>query len=386
MTSGSLSSGPLSTLEVVELSGLGPAPFCGMVLADLGANVIKVDRVSGVVSGQQTSSSHDLLNRGKSSIGLNLKSVEGVEIALHLISGADVLIEGFRPGVAERLGVGPAESLAVNTKLVYGRMTGWGQDGPYGSMAGHDIDYIALSGALHPVGEADRPIPPLNLVGDFGGGGMLLAFGVVSAVLHARETGTGQIVDAAMVDGSALLTTMQHAMMASGAWQPQRESNLLDGAAPFYTTYETADGQHVAVGALEPQFYTALINGLGLESIELPDQLDREGWPKLRAVFADCFRLRTRDEWDLHFRGTDACVAPILSLIEASSHPHNVSRNVFVEIDGVSQPGPAPRFSETASSVSKPPSAPGADTESIMGSLGYSSNQIGMLRTSGTIA
>ncbi len=381
-----MNNGPLSTLQVVELAGLGPAPFCGMVLADLGANVIKVDRVSDVIGGHSPSSRYDLLDRGKRSMGLNLKSGEGVEIALQLISGLDVLIEGFRPGVAEKLGIGPAESLAVNTRLVYGRMTGWGQDGPYASMAGHDIDYIALSGALHPVGGADHPIPPLNLVGDFGGGGMLLALGVVSAVLHARETGIGQVIDAAMVDGSALLTTMQHGMMASGTWQPQRESNLLDGAAPFYTTYETSDGEHVAVGALEPQFFAALLDGLELEPTELPNRLDREGWPALREALAKRFIQRTRDEWDQHFAGTDACVAPVLSLMEASSHPHNVARGGFVELDGVSQPGPAPRFSETAASLSGPPAAPGADTELIMASLGYSPSQIGMLRTSGTIA
>ncbi len=378
--------GPLSTMEALEFAGLGPAPFCGMVLADLGANVVRIDRIADVARGHPSSSRHDLLNRGKTSIGLNLKSSEGVEIALRLISAVDVLIEGFRPGVAERLGVGPAESLAVNNRLVYGRMTGWGQDGPYASMAGHDIDYVALSGALHPVGVADRPIPPLNLVGDFGGGGMLLAFGVVSAVLHARETGVGQVVDAAMVDGSALLTTMQHGMLASGTWQPERESNLLDGAAPFYSTYQTSDGQHVAVGALEPQFFAALLDGLDLDPTELPNQNDREEWPRLRAVLADRFRQRTRDDWDRHFVGTDACVSPVLSLAEASSHPHNVARNVFVEVDGISQPGPAPRFSQTPSSFPRSPTAPGADTDSIMGSLGYSPGQIGMLRMSGTIA
>jgi len=378
--------GPLANLQIVELAGLGAAPFCGMVLADIGAEVTRIDRVGDVIGGHSPATRHDLLHRGKRSIGLNLKSAEGVEIALQLISAADVLIEGFRPGVAERLGVGPAQSLAVNTRLVYGRATGWGQDGPNAAMAGHDIDYIALSGALHPVGEADRPIPPLNLVGDFGGGGMLLAFGLLAAVLHARETGIGQVVDAAMVDGSALLTTMQHGLMASGSWQPERESNLFDGAAPFYTTYETLDGEHVAVGALEPQFFEALLDGLGLERSELPGQSDRGGWPLLKEVLADRFRQRTRDDWARHFAGTDACVAPILSLAEAPNHPHNVARGVFVKVEGVSQPGPAPRFSNTVNSLPGAPTPPGADTDPIMGSLGYSSDRIGMLRMSGIIA
>lgn len=378
--------GPLSTLRIVEFAGLGPAPFCGMLLADLGATVVRVDRVDMVVDGESSSTGHDLLNRGKKSIALDMKSAEGVEIALRIISDADALIEGFRPGVAERLGVGPAESLAANKGLVYARMTGWGQDGPYASMAGHDINYIALSGALHAIGTADLPIPPLNLVGDFGGGGMLLAFGVVSAVLDAKETGLGQVVDAAMVDGSALLSTMQHGMMAAGQWHTQRQTNLFDGSTPFYATYETSDGGHVAVGALEPQFYEALLDGLDLEAASLPNQYDHDGWPQLREVFADSFRQRTRDDWDRHFAGTDACVAPVLSMVEVSSHRHNEARSVFVEIDGVVQPAPAPRFSESASVLPGSPSAPGADTDSIMSSLGYSSNQIGMLRTSETIA
>ena len=378
--------GPLASLRVVELAGLGPAPFCGMVLADLGATVIRIDRADSVVGGHTVSTQNDLLNRGKRSIGMNLKSPDAVDITLQLVAEADALIEGFRPGVAERLGLGPGQCLARNKALVYGRMTGWGQKGPYAAMAGHDINYIALSGVLDAIGEAERPVPPLNLVGDFGGGGMVLALGILAAVLAARESGTGQVVDAAMVDGSALLSAMQHSMIAAGTWETQRESNLLDGGAPFYTTYECADGGHVAVGALEPQFYAALVEGLDLAEADLSDQSDRDGWQGLRQVFAQRFREKTRDEWADHFQGTDACVAPVLSMTEAPSHPHNMARQTFVETDGLTQPGPTPRFSDTTLPESQAPVAPGADTDFIMDSLGYSSSQIGMLRLSGTIA
>lgn len=378
--------GPLAGLKVVELAGLGPAPFCGMVLADLGATVIRVDRAVSVVGGHTASTRSDLLNRGKQSVGLNLQSPDAADIALQLVADAEAIIEGFRPGVAERLGVGPSQCLARNKALVYGRMTGWGQEGPYSAMAGHDIDYIAVSGVLDAMGPSERPIPPLNLVGDFGGGGMLLAFGILAAVLAARESGVGQVVDAAMVDGSAVLSAMQHSMMAAGEWQTTRESNLLDGGAPFYTTYECADGRHVAVGALEPQFYATLLKGLGLDGADLSPQSDRSGWQGLREVFASQFLQKTRDEWGEHFSGTDACVAPILSMSEAPSHPHNVARRTFVDANGLTQPGPAPRFSKTSLAAPRAPVAPGADTDSIMGSLGYNPEQIGMLRTSGTIA
>lgn len=378
--------GPLSSLRVVELAGLGPAPFGGMVLADLGAHVIRVDRQGSVNDWLLSSPQNDILNRGKRSIAVDLKSPQGVDLVLELIASADALIEGYRPGVTERLGLGPAECLARNERLVYGRMTGWGQTGPYASMAGHDIDYIALSGALGSIGTEDRPVPPLNLVGDFGGGGMLLALGVLAGVLAARESGQGQIVDAAMVDGSALLMASHHGFLADGWWSSERESNLLDGAAPFYTTYETSDGRHMAVGALEPQFYAALLAGLELDAGALPSQMDRDGWPRLRDVFAAKFMERSRDEWEDHFAGTDACVAPVLAMDEAPAHPQNRDRSSFVSVEGVTQPAPAPRFTGTPAGTPSVPVAPGADTEAILGELGFSPSQIGRLRESGVVA
>jgi alpha-methylacyl-CoA racemase len=379
--------GPLSQVRVIELAGLGPAPFCGMVLADLGAEVIRIDRADGVVGEHTSRTKYDLHNRGKRSIGINLKTPGAVEVALDLVETAEILIEGFRPGVMERLGIGPAECLARNAALVYGRVTGWGQKGLFASTAGHDIGYIALSGVLHAVGPAERPIPPLNLIGDYGGGGMLLGLGVVAALLSARATGEGQIVDAAMVDGSALLMASHHGLVAEGVWTAStRESNLLDGGAPFYAIYETSDGRFMAVGALEPQFYAELIDGLALEPGDLPAQTDRAGWPVLREVFTARFLEKTREEWADHFEGTDACVAPVLSMEEAPNHPHHRSRGAFVEVDDVTQPAPAPRFSTTMPTVSSGPSIPGADTDSILDQLGYNSSQIGMLRSSGAVA
>lgn len=379
-------SGPLASLRVIELAGLGPAPFCGMVLADLGAEVIRVDRRGSVNDWLISSPRHDVSNRGKRSIAVDLKSPKGLDIALDLAASADALIEGFRPGVTERLGVGPSDCLARNPRLVYGRMTGWGQTGPYASMAGHDIDYIALSGVLGSIGTKDQPVPPLNLVGDFGGGAMLLALGVLAAVLTARETGEGQVVDAAMVDGSALLMASHHGFLADGWWSTARESNLLDGGAPFYTTYETSDGRHMAVGALEPQFYAVLLEGLELGSEELPPQMDRAGWPTIRAVFAERFRRRSRDEWERHFAGSDACVAPVLTMDEAPSHPHNRQRGSFIEVGGVSQPAPAPRFSATPPNTPTQPVGPGEHSWAILAELGYSLEQAGKLRESGVVA
>ena len=376
--------GPLQGVVVTELAGLGPAPFCGMVLADLGAKVIRVDRPrgAGVPIG---SAGSDVMNRGKQSVSVDLKSPEGAGVVLRLVEGSDALIEGFRPGVAERLGVGPAECLARNPSVVYGRMTGWGQTGPMAAMAGHDIDYIALSGALHSIGPPERPIPPLNLVGDFGGGGMLLALGLLAAIVHARSSGEGQVVDAAMVDGSALLMASHHGFLADGWWAPERASNLLDGAAPFYTTYETSDGGHVAVGALEPRFFAALVDGLGLSAEDVGAQNDRERWPEVRALFAARFKTRTRDEWAAHFDRTDACVAPVLSMSEAPDHPHNADRGGFIEVEGVCQPAPAPRFSKTSAGVERGPPAPGADTDTVLSAAGFSDEEIGRLRESGAI-
>ncbi len=377
--------GPLAGVVVTELAGIGPAPFAGMVLADLGARVIRFDRPPG--SGSLfPPSRNDLLLRGRESICVDLKSSDGIEVVLRAVGLSDAVIEGFRPGVTERLGIGPAECLARNPSLVYGRMTGWGQEGPWAPMAGHDIDYIALSGALHPVGPAGHPVPPLNLVGDFGGGGMLLAMGVLAAIIHARETGDGQVVDAAMVDGSALLTTSHHGYIADGWWTTEREANLLDGGAPFYRTYETSDGRHIAVGALEPQFFSSLLEGLGLEPEDVGSQHDRDGWPAMVETFATRFAAKSRDEWGEHFAGTDACVAPVLSLTEAKDHRHIRARSTFVEVDGVSQPAPAPRFDVTPTDVPGPPVLPGNDTDAVLELLGYHPEEIGSLRERSVVA
>ncbi|HWL50090.1 MAG TPA: CaiB/BaiF CoA-transferase family protein [Acidimicrobiia bacterium] len=378
--------GPLQGLRVVEIAALGPAPFCGMVLADLGAEVVRVDRADAVTGGHTTSTKNDLMGRGKRSIGVDLKHEEGVNVVLRLVEGAEALIEGFRPGVTERLGIGPAHCLARNPALVYGRMTGWGQDGPLSARAGHDIDYIAVSGVLAAIGSEKVPVPPLNLVGDFGGGGMFLAVGLLAAVLHARETGNGQVVDAAMIDGSALLTTAMHGHIAEGWWLPGREANLLDGGAPFYAVYETADGGHLAVGALEPQFFAALLEGLGIDQESLPAQGDRDGWPAIKAVLASKFGSRSRDEWAEHFATIDACVVPVLDATEAPGHPHNRAREVFIEVDGITQPAPGPRFAATPVPRPSGPGYPGEDTDFVLKTLGFSETDTSMLRRVGAVA
>ena len=349
----STATGPLAGLKVVELAGIGPGPHAAMVLADLGADVVRVDRPSGGL--QLGDPAVDPTLRGRRRVSADLKDPAGRETVLRLVEHADVLLEGYRPGVTERLGVGPADCHARNPRLVYGRMTGWGQDGPLAPRAGHDINYIALTGALHAIGRAgDRPVPPLNLVGDFGGGSMLLLVGVLAALWEAQRSGRGQVVDAAMVDGSSLLVQMVWGMLAQGMWRDERGSNLLDGHAPFYDTYTCADGRHVAVGALEPQFYAALLAGLGLDGEDLPAQYDQSGWPALRARFTEVFATRTRDEWAEVFAGTDACVTPVLSFAEAREHPHLAARGTIVERDGVPQAAPAPRFSRTAPAVPGP--------------------------------
>lgn len=381
-----MTAGPLQGTRVVEIAGLGPAPFCGMVLADLGAKVIRVDRADAATGAHDDWTRHDLHNRGKSSIAVDLKREEAVDVVLRLVEASDAIIEGLRPGVTERLGIGPADCLARNPALVYGRMTGWGQEGPLAGTAGHDIDYIALSGALYPIGPKDAPTPPLNLVGDFGGGGMLLAVGVLAALLRARESGEGQVVDAAMVDGSALLTTALHGHIAQGIWGTARRSNLLDGGAPFYSVYETADGGHIAVGALEPHFYATLLETLQIPVEALPAQGDRDGWPQIRAALAARFMERTRDEWAELLAGVDACAAPVLSPIEAPSHPQNRARSVFFEGDGVVQPAPAPRFSLTPAAIPAGPCHPGRDTENVLKALGFSQEEASMLRSVGAVA
>ena len=375
--------GPLEGITVVELAGLGPAPFCGMVLADLGADVIRVDRVGGGASPLLLEPRFDLHQRGKRSIGVDLKHPEGRKVVLDLIARSEALIEGFRPGVAERLGVGPAECLAVNPALVYGRMTGWGQKGPYVATAGHDIDYIAVSGVLHAIGSRGTPAVPLNLLGDYGGGGMLLAVGVLAALIEARRSGAGQVVDAAMVDGSALLSTSIHGLMAGGGWSDQRESNFLDGGAPFYAVYETADQRHIAVGALEPAFFAVLVDRLGLAGV--PDQFDRERWPQMRKMLSDAFQGRTQAQWVEEFAGSDGCVAPVRSLSAAPDDPHLQARGTFVEIDGVVQPAPAPRFTRTPAVTPSPPSLPGEDTDEVLAVLGYSPATIIKLRSDGAV-
>jgi alpha-methylacyl-CoA racemase len=376
--------GPLDGIRVIEVASLAPAPFGCMILADLGADVLRVERAER--AGPQAWAPRDPLQRSRRSVGINLKDPAGVDLLLRLAGGADVLVEGFRPGVAERLGFGPAECEQRNPRLIYGRMTGWGQDGPLAPTAGHDIDYISISGALSPIGRAgERPVPPVNLLGDFGGGGMLLALGVLAALVERAQSGRGQVLDVAMVDGSALLTTFIYGMRANGTWQDERGVNLLDGGAPFYDTYETADGGYVGVGALEPQFYAALLDGLGLGDAGLPAQHDRSGWPELRRRFAAAFASRSRDEWAQVFAGTDACVAPVLGMGEAPGHPHARARSAFTEVAGVTQPAPAPRFGRSGTRAPTAPPAPGADTDTVLGGLGLSAAEIAALRAGGVI-
>lgn len=346
--------GPLRGVRIVEIAGLGPGPFAATVFADLGADVIRVDRPGG--GWTPVPPAYDLLTRGRPSVALDLKDPDGVATVLDLVERADVLIEGFRPGVAERLGIGPDACFARNAALVYGRMTGWGQDGPMAQQSGHDIDYIAIAGALHGLGRADGPPQiPANLLGDFGAGGMYLVSGVLAALLEARTSGEGQVVDAAIVDGTAHLMSMLVGLSGAGMWRDERGTNLLDSGAPFYDVYETADGEHMAVGALEPQFYAELVTRLGLE--DPPDRNDPAQWPALRKEIADKFVTRTQAEWAGLFSGSDACVAPVVPLSEAPQHPHLAARQTYVEHHGVTQPNPAPRFSRTSASLSSPPPA-----------------------------
>jgi alpha-methylacyl-CoA racemase len=379
-------SGPLEGVRIVELAGLGPAPFAGMMLADAGADIVRVDRSERASYPPHTSAHVDLMNRGRRSVAVDLKNPEGVELVLRLVEGADGLMEGFRPGVAERLGVGPDTCLARNPALVYGRMTGWGQQGPMASMAGHDIDYIGLCGALEPVGRAgERPLPPLNLVGDFGGGGMLLAFGMCAAIISARQTGVGQVIDAAMVDGAASLMTMTYTLISAGIWRDERGTNLLDTGAHFYEVYRTSDGGHMAVGAIEPQFYAELVRLLELEGEDLPDQMDRDAWPAMKERFAAIFASKTRREWEMIFEGSDACVAPVLSPWEAPEHPHMKARGTFTEVAGVVQPAPSPRFEKTPGSIQRPPPNPGQHADDALADWGFASDEVERLRAVGAI-
>lgn len=375
--------GPLAGVTVVELAGIGPGPFAGMVLADLGATVIQVERPGG---NPAAAFGHAALQRSRRTVAVNLKEPAGVEVVLRLVEDADLLIEGNRPGVTERLGIGPDDCLARNPALVYGRMTGWGQDGPWAQRAGHDINYIALSGALDTIGRADSgPVPPLNLVGDFGGGAMLLVVGVLAALDHARRTGEGQVVDAAMAEGASLLLSMQRTMAAQGLWSGGRGGNLLDTGAPFYDVYETADGNWVSIGSLEPQFFAELLARLDLTE-EFGDGQDPRRWPALRERLASVFASRSRDEWDEVFAGSDACYAPVLSMDEAPQHEHNVARGSFVEVGGDLQARPAPRFSATPSADPTPASRPGTDTRAVLRDAGYADDEVAELLDTGAVA
>jgi alpha-methylacyl-CoA racemase len=374
--------GPLAGFKIIELAGIGPGPFCGMMLSDMGAEVIRVERLSGASQAPK-----DVLARNRRNIALDLKSPEGVETVLRLVESADALFEGFRPGVTERLGLGPEQCMARNPKLVYGRMTGWGQDGPMAQAAGHDINYIGLAGALHAVGrQGERPVPPLNLVGDFGGGGMLLAYGLVCGLLEAQKSGQGQVVDAAMVDGAAALMAMFFSMSAGGAFTDQRGTNLLDGGAHFYDTYETKDGKYICIGSIEPQFYALLVEKAELDKEKYGDQMNPALWPELKADLQQTFLTKTREEWCAIMEGTDVCFAPVLSIWEAPNHAHNKARNSFLEIDGVMQQAPAPRFSRTQPEISHGARIPGEDTVSVLKDYGFSSDEIDELGANGVIA
>jgi alpha-methylacyl-CoA racemase len=379
--------GPLQGIKVIEVAGIGPGPFCAMMLADMGAEVLRVDRAANVRPYDAEKPPADVLLRGRRNIAVDLKRPEAVETVLRLVERADALIEGFRPGVAERLGIGPKPCLARNPRLVYGRMTGWGQEGPIAHAAGHDINYISLAGALHPIGrKGGPPAPPLNLVGDFGGGGMLLAFGLACALVEAQRSGKGQVIDAAMVDGAAALTASFHGSLHTGRWHEERGTNLLDSGAHFYDAYETADGKYVSVGSIEPQFYAELLRLTGLDKEDLPAQHDQSQWPKLKERMAAVFKTKTRDEWCAIMEGSDVCFAPVLSMSEARVHPHNVHRGTFVELAGVPQPAPAPRFSRTRPELTTPPAHAGQHTETALADWGFSADEIAGLRAAQAIA
>ncbi|MCX7153000.1 MAG: CaiB/BaiF CoA-transferase family protein [Proteobacteria bacterium] len=377
--------GPLAGLRVLEFEAIGPGPFCGMMLADMGADVLLLDRLADAGLGLGPERRHDVMLRGRRSLTLDLKTPGGANAALLLAEKADALIEGFRPGVMERLGLGPDVLLARNPRLVYGRMTGWGQQGPLAARAGHDINYIALSGVLHAIGRAgEAPVPPLNLVGDFGGGGMLLAFGIACGIIEARSSGRGQVVDAAMLDGASLLATMFSGLLASKQWSEMRGENVLDSGAPWYDTYATKDGRHIAIGAIEPKFYAELLKRMGLEAASLPAQNERAHWPELRRTFAAAFLSKTREEWCDVFDGSDACFAPVLSFSEARRHPHAGARAAYVDLGGVVQPAPAPRFTRTPGAAASPPPERGAHGREALADWGFTAEEIEQLSAFGT--
>jgi alpha-methylacyl-CoA racemase len=372
--------GPLSGLKVLEFAGIGPGPFCGMLLSDLGADVVRIDR-----KGQGRGSPADVTARGRRSVALDLKSPAAVEACLALMETADAVFEGFRPGVMERLGLGPDLALARNRRLVYGRMTGWGQIGPYAKAAGHDMNYIAISGALDAIGTADKPVPPLNLVGDFGGGALYLAFGLLAGVIHARQTGQGQVIDCAMSDGAASLMAMFYGLKASGMWGGGRRGNLLDGGAHFYDTYQCGDGLWVSIGSIEPQFYLLLLEKTGITDPQFQSQMSRDDWPELHDKLAAVIATKTRAEWCALMDGTDVCFAPVLSMDEAPRHPHNAARQTFVEVAGVVQPAPAPRFSATPGQIQGPPPRIGADNDQALADWGFTAEAVAGLKEQGAL-
>ena len=376
--------GPLAGVRVLEMAGIGPVPFCATLLSDLGADVIRLDRVRG--SAGSLPDPLLAVDRGRRSVAVDIKLPKGRDVALRLAGAVDVLLEGYRPGVMERLGLGPDECSADNPGLVYGRMTGWGQEGPYAAMAGHDINYIGLSGVLHTIGGEGDPIPPLNLVADYGGGALYLAVGVLAALIDRRRSGLGQVVDTAMIDGTASLMSVVYRLFSVGYWEDRRTANLLDGAAPFYRTYRTADGGHVAVGAIEPQFYDELLRGIGLDGADLPHQMDRDRWPEVASLFAERFAARTRAQWEEAFAGSDACVSPVLSLSEAPSHPHNAARRTFTMRNGHPAPAPAPRFSRSRAIPGRDASRTGSHTVEVLEQFGYTPPEIASLLESGAIA
>ncbi|SPB18222.1 L-carnitine dehydratase [Caballeronia novacaledonica] len=380
------SQGPLTGLKVVEVGGVGPGPFCGMLLADMGADVIRIDRKHASESGLPVERRFDVMFRGRRSLALDLKKPEAVAVVKRLLRGADVLIEGFRPGAMERLGLGPDVCLDINPQLIYGRMTGWGQSGPLASAPGHDVNYIALSGALHAMGqEGGLPAIPLNLVGDFGGGALYLAFGILCALHERKSSGRGQVIDAAMIDGATSLMSMIYGLFSAGYWRDERGSNRLDSGAPWYAVYETSDARHVAVGATEATFYRNTLKVLGLREEDFADQHDRAGWPRMKEAFARAFKSRSRDEWCAAFEGTETCVSPVLSLAEASQHPHQVARGNFVECAGVLQPAPAPRFSRSEAAIRRPPPKPGEHNRELLLEAGFSDEDIETLARVGAI-
>jgi alpha-methylacyl-CoA racemase len=376
--------GPLAGVKVIELKGIGPGPYAGMLLADMGAEVIVVER-SRQPNGIATASEKDINSRGKKSIALNLKHQQGAETLLKLVESADMLIEGFRPGVVEKLGVGPEACHARNPALIFGRITGWGQTGPLAKVAGHDINYISIAGALGSIGTKDKPVPPLNLVGDYAGGSLFLVMGMLAALNERNQSGKGQVIDAAISDGTANLMSVFYSLYNMGKWTPNRASNLLDGGAHFYDTYETADGKFVSIGSIEPQFYQLLIEKAALDPEQFANQNDSNNWPELKKAFEHVFKTKTREQWCELLEGTDACFAPVLDFVEAPKHPHNIARSTFIEIDGAVQPGIAPKFSRSDCVTPTTPNAEGSDTESVLKDIGLSNEDIQQLLTSGAV-